>query len=792
MAEVMLPTEGNCSGCSACYNVCPVNAIDMVESNFGYLIPSINEEKCINCGLCSRTCPVLNPRYENSKTPEFYSFCASDEIRRNSSSGGMFTVLANYVLEKNGYVCGAAFDDEFQVKHIVIRTKEELYKLQYSKYVQSNIGNCYKDVKRLLSEDNYVLFTGTPCQIAGLYSVLGKDYDKLVTADLLCHGVPSQKLFNEYLKEISNGKKIKEIYFRNKKHGWTYVMDITFEDGTVYQKSAKGNDKDPYLYAFLQGYMSRYMCSDCKFNQYPRQGDFTIGDLWHSEELDPQSNDKKGTSFVFLNNEKAKNVFENIENTAKYCNRLHVEDYAKIPNRVGPKKKLHPNRKRFLAMIKNKTFSEALNYCEEKRYDIGLVGVMGNDNIGSVLTYYALYHALTDMGYSVLMIERPLDSPLPVTEKAKMFTDKWLPDYARPVQYKNIDEMHELNAMCEQFVVGSDQIYLASMSNARNDVYFLEWVDDYKNKIGYACSFGGPMARGSKEYYQRLRYYLNRFSFLSSRENDGVDLINNELKTDVKAKWCIDPVFLCDKEHYLKLVRATKILRNENFLGAYVVIPRPSITNLIRKTKEHFGMMPLELVGDQNKLNEFEPLKKYKARDSFPIGRILETIYSSTFFVTDSFHGVCFAIIFKKDFLVVPRDFTDRFHSLLDRIGLDERIIKADMSNLTEESFKPIDYEAVYSKLDVLIDECRKDLSYALKYKREPIPVLTNMDVVRALISKQQKEIEQLKSALENKTEADLSYTKDVDLDIISRLSDEEIRTLIVRLLKENRELKQR
>ncbi len=764
MAERILPKEGNCSGCSACQNVCGTGAIKMEPSTLGFIIPVIDEIKCVKCGLCTKICPVLNPQYKNDKKPDFYSFCASDEIRMNSSSGGMFTTLANYVLEKNGYVCGAAFDENFKVKHKIIHSKEQLRELQYSKYVQSFVGNCYKEVKRLLQEDNYVLFTGTPCQVAGLYAVLGKDYDKLITAELLCHGVPSQKLFDAYLNDISSGRKIKDICFRNKKYGWTYTMEILFEDGSVYTKKSGGGgaDSDPYLFAFLKNYMNRYICYDCKFNQYPRQGDFTIGDLWHSDELDPDSNDKKGTSFVFVNNSKGKEIFEKIKNESKYYKKLLVDDYSKIPNRVSPKKVPNANRKRFLELIDSKGFVKALDYCEKKHYDIGLVGVIGNENIGSVLTYYALYNYLTDLGYSVLLIERPLDSPLPVNEKAKNFTNKWIPSYAGPVQYESILEMSKLNEICEQFVVGSDQVYLASMSNARNDCYFLSWVDDYKNKVGYACSFGGPKARGDEKFYQNMAYYLNRFSFLSSRENDGVELINTKLKTNIKAEWCIDPVFLCDKKHYLKLINATSVIRKQKYIGAYVVIPRQSITNLIKKTEEHFESLPVELVGNQKEIQNSVFLKKYKARDSFPIGRILETIYNSEFFVTDSFHGVCFAIIFRKDFLVIPRDFVDRFESLLGRIGLMDRIVSPNLSDLKDSSYERIDYDSVYKKLEILIDESKEKLVNSLKQKTDG--KLSDNDVLKTIIRKQQYEIEELKREINTLSTSENLNAFDYDL----------------------------
>ena len=189
-----------CTGCGACYNKCPKDAIRMEYDTEGFLFPIIDENKCVNCGLCLQSCAVRNSQYKNEKEPECYAMWASDEIRAVSSSGGMFTILANYILEQDGYVCGAAYTEGYTaVEHIIIHEKDDLTKLRGSKYVQSNTKRVYREIQQLLDENNLVLFTGCPCQVAGLYAYLGKYYDKLYTADLVCHGVPSPKFMKSLL-----------------------------------------------------------------------------------------------------------------------------------------------------------------------------------------------------------------------------------------------------------------------------------------------------------------------------------------------------------------------------------------------------------------------------------------------------------------------------------------------------------------------------------------------------------------------------------------------------------------
>lgn len=743
-----LPKEDACTGCCACANVCPVNAICMAYSSDGFLVPLIGDS-CIDCGQCVGACPSLNPRLENTRTPKFYSFCASDEIRKESSSGGMFTVLADYVLDKGGYVCGAAFDDNMQLKHVIVDSKTDLAPLRGSKYLQGNVEDCYKKIKSLLEEEKHVLFTGTPCQVAGLYGVLKRDYSNLITADLLCHGTPSQKFFDSYLEEFSAGKKVKSVQFRSKRFGWTFSHFVTqFVDGSEH---VGVRNNDPYKLAFSKHLNMRWICYDCKFCDYPRQGDFTIGDLWESGKLDPKSNDKKGTSFVFVNNGKAEKIFREISANAKYYNEIKIDDdkYSEIPNRVTPKSWMHPQRERFLGLVKKQPFSKAVAQSLKEHYDIGLPCVLYGPNIGSVLTYFSLYNVLTDMGYTVLPIEKPLDASLENYEDSVKFVRKWLPEYSQPVQYDNLLDMRVLNDKCDMFVIGSDQIYLESMSNARGDIFFLQYINGNKKKIGYAVSFGGPGARGGKEYYDELKYNLNKFQCISCREDNGVMFANDELKLPPPIiQWALDPVFLCDKERFMALIRSVNKNRENDYIGAYFLVPRERVVKLMNGTKMHFRELPIECIGNPQKTKNIKNFP-CECKKPFPIENALEMIYSSRFFITDSFHGMCFAIIFKKEFLVMPRDFPDRFVSLLKRIGLENRIISPDMSNFDEELFKPIDYDTVYEKLDVLIKASNDLLISELEDEIKPLK-LEDIDIAMSYISRQNKQISEIQSRLDS------------------------------------------
>lgn len=302
----------DCCGCHACYNICPKNAIDMVEDEKGFKYPKIDKEKCINCGLCKKVCPIVNNKQIINNPIAYACYNIDEKTRIKSSSGGIFTLLATEILNNNGVVFGASFDKEFNVEHIYIEKGEDIEKLRCSKYVQSKIGDTYRKVKKFLEDDRYVLFTGTPCQIEGLKTYLQSDYEKLYTQDIICHGVPSPKIWNKYKKYRINidNDILQNINFRNKDNGWKlYNMKILYKN-MQYKRSIK---EDIYMKIFLKNFSLRDSCYNCSFKKKNRNSDITLGDFWGIQNIFPELDDDKGTSLVILNSEKGKILFENIK-----------------------------------------------------------------------------------------------------------------------------------------------------------------------------------------------------------------------------------------------------------------------------------------------------------------------------------------------------------------------------------------------------------------------------------------------------------------------------------------------
>ena len=353
---IQINSKKNCCGCYACYNICSKNAIIMLEDEKGFKYPKINIEKCINCGLCEKVCPILKKNKINNEPKAFACINKNDEIRKESSSGGIFSLIAEKILQQDGVVFGAMFDENFNVVHSYVEKREELYKFRGSKYVQSIIGACYKKAKIFLENGRYVLFTGTPCQIEGLKSYLQKDYDKLYTQDIICHGVPSPKVWKRYLefREINDGKKPEKIEFRNKDVGWK-VFSMKFK----YKKNnyIKNLRKDNYMQAFLKNLCLRDSCYNCNFKETNRISDITLADFWGIQNILPEFDDDKGTSLVIINSAKGKKIFEEIKENIKFIETDFNEAIKYNPSMISSAK-MAKNKEAFFEKLDNMKFDE--------------------------------------------------------------------------------------------------------------------------------------------------------------------------------------------------------------------------------------------------------------------------------------------------------------------------------------------------------------------------------------------------------------------------------------------------
>lgn len=309
----------NCCGCNACVQICPKQCITMHQDEEGFDYPTVNENNCTDCGLCEKVCPVLNSGESKKPLKVYAAKNRDEEIRLESSSGGIFTALAEEVIHKGGVVFGVSFDKEWNVVHTYTENIEGLAAFRGSKYIQSKIGSTYKQVKSFLKSGREVLFTGTPCQIAGLKNFLRKDYPNLLTIEILCHGVPSPKVWQRYLAEKKaqfQCNNICKINFRDKRKGWSqYHFVIDFKNGTQYNTSYY---TDIYFKGFLGNLYLRPSCYACKCKNGRANSDIVIADYWNINEALPDYNDNKGISLVLINSLKGLSILNSLLTSIDY------------------------------------------------------------------------------------------------------------------------------------------------------------------------------------------------------------------------------------------------------------------------------------------------------------------------------------------------------------------------------------------------------------------------------------------------------------------------------------------
>ena len=706
MNNITNVSHDHCTGCGACYNRCPFDAAKMELDKEGFPYPIIDNDKCRDCGLCLSACPAT-VSVRHNPAPDTYAVMANDTLRLKSSSGGMFSLLAEEIFKLGGAVCGARYSDDYKtVYHAWAENTDELAPLRGSKYVESDIGNTYRDAKRLLEDGRYVLYTGCPCQIAGLYSFLGKDYDKLYTADLICHGSNSITAYQSFIDEYSEGRAIEKVDFRDKVHySWSTPTVMYFKDGSV--KKSPWNDGKWYE-GFLGGIINRECCYSCKYANEYRVADITLGDCWQVHRINQSYDDKKGTSLVLVNSDKGRRLFELARPSMKLCTPVSLDDVRKYNGQLNAPTVRHPSRDFFFSHL-DLGYHKALWYGKGMRFDIGIVGWWFASNYGSSLTYFALASILKDMGKQILFIPIPKLDGTPWEPEVKQTVD-FLSKRFRIGRKRCFAKMKEFNQFCDGFMVGSDQMWTPASTNQVGYTFFLDFVDLDKKKIAFATSFGKSTFDAPEEMKNTASDYLHRFDAISVREHSGVDVCRDSF--GIEAIQVLDPVFLCKEEHYLTLTQEVNDPLPEKYLLCYILDPTPEKEEAVLRVAKKNGLEVLTILG----------MKEYsRAVNAWHVGRTLPKITTEQFLyyiknadyvLTDSHHGVCMSIIFQKQYaaLVNAQRGATRFEAVANALGLRDRLVY-DPSDIEDSSpiYEAIDYTAVSESME---KECRRSYDW--------------------------------------------------------------------------------
>lgn len=348
---INIQNKVDCCGCNACGDICGKHAISFVTDNEGFWYPKVNKELCVDCGLCDKVCPIQNKAdfVERYAEPNVFAAYTKDEaVRLDSTSGGIHSMLAMKMYEKDAYVGGAVYNQDHTCSQIVDNNPERLPEIRSSKYLQSNAEGVYKEIRGLLKEGKNVFFCGCPCQIHALYNFLGKEYENLVTCDFICRGVNSPKVFLKYMEMLERqfGAKATKIKFKNKKWGWhNFSMRVNFENGKVY---CKDRYHDLFFIGYLQaGNFTRPSCYECHFKGFPQKADITLADFWGIENIDKSMDQDKGTSLVIVNSEKGQALFDSIKEKIEWRQFTMDDARAGNPAMDGSLSSAKPNREAF-------------------------------------------------------------------------------------------------------------------------------------------------------------------------------------------------------------------------------------------------------------------------------------------------------------------------------------------------------------------------------------------------------------------------------------------------------------
>lgn len=368
---IKLQSKDQCCGCSACIHICPKQSIRFMEDSEGFLYPKVDLTTCVDCGLCEKVCPIINQSEVRKPLIVYAAKHPNEEVRLASSSGGIFTLLAEKIIDEGGVVFGARFNEKWEVIHHYTETKDGLAPFRGSKYVQSVIGDSYVSVESFLKDGRKVMFTGTPCQVAGLKKYLRKEYDNLLTVDFICHGVPSPMVWRKYLMEElahRDNAIFTGINFRDKSTGWkefSFVLNFSKASGDREQCTIKSSvfTDNAYMQVFLSNLSLRPSCYNCPVKSGKSGSDITIGDFWGIEMMNSQFDDDRGVSLIFINKVLSPSIFDKCSTVSKA-----YEDAIKQNPAVVNSPNFHPFRDMFMSLCDVLGFKKAYSLTHSSNF----------------------------------------------------------------------------------------------------------------------------------------------------------------------------------------------------------------------------------------------------------------------------------------------------------------------------------------------------------------------------------------------------------------------------------------
>lgn len=630
---------------------------------------------------------------KNSYISAYASWNLNEQIRADSSSGGIFYSLAHKIIEKNGVVFGAAFNKKWIVEMRCAKTMDEVRPLMRSKYSQANLNNTFKEAEMYLKKGVNVLYIGTSCQIFALKKYLKIEYDNLLLVDVICHGVLPNKIWKDYLKSLKRfGCSIVDINFRDKSKrkdgsggGWhDYNFRVEYSDGEVLSEN---HDTNKYMQVFLGDHYLKESCYNCKFKNENSVSDITIGDFWLVNRYHKDLDDNKGTSAVITRTQKGDVFFRSLTDI-KY-KQIPIEEIVSMGG--GVSSTIRKKRKKY-----NNPF--------KKRKKVGIISIPLDMNPGGVIQSYVLENLIESFGYEATTISaHRLDYPTHLKFADYVMNIKMLPfsEHLKKVPYHLINK-NEFDTI----VVGSDQIWRRTEIDIKE--IFLDFTKGWGiNRFVYGASFGTSEWQYSEEDSKYVSEMLSKyFNGVSVREVGGVK--NSRKYFNIKTELVLDPVFLCDEKIYLDLCK--NIPTSESGIVCHILDVNQEKTDFINKISSKFNLNKMKY--DKNSVESW-----------------LAAIRDSKFVITDSYHGCIFSIIFNKPFVCFYNEDrgASRFDTLASIFDIKNHFIRSETEINTKENLSLLTNSVVIPKtffklkrksLKFLKNNLKKKAHY---FERKPI-----------------------------------------------------------------------
>lgn len=684
-----------CTGCGVCELICKKNAIHMKKNDLGFLYPEIKKELCINCKAYVNNCPLNQTQEIKVIDKKYYAFQSQDKrILDRSSSGGFFYSVAKLFLESGGIVYGASLIDYKTVKHVAVSSSADLYKILGTKYLQSEVNIVFEEISKKLEFGFNVLFCGTPCQVIALKTFLRKDLNNLYTIDLFCHGVPSPKIFEEIIKERKFNNPT--VNFRDKFTGWNnYSLSLTEDTKKVYFPNAI----DSFNQGFINDLYLRESCYHCKLNKISnRIGDISIGDFWNIENF-PYSREfikNIGVNSVIINTQKGKELFNLLFNKNNKIYEVNKKDIISGNSNLvhSPQKTKFSNF--FLENYRKQKF-HSLESLINKSLGINrkvavLNHAFSNDNYGALMVAFSMQKILQDIGYEPEIINFSIDNT-----SNKEF-DKFRNTFLRMTKKLSFSSnWKKLNNTYSTFIVGSDQVWRNWWHDDRTIFkFFLDFADYRKNLISYGSSFGINKFEGNPYINAKIKRLLSAFSSISVREDSGIEICKNDF--NVYAQSVLDPTLLCPVDYYNEIINSEAHTKHEKKFLTTMIFPNEDFDNV--NTKQFVSSI-------SRKLN-YEIVEVFDSNKTKSFSEWLWILKNSELNIIDSFHGLMFSIIFKKQFICLCNcsGGAERFTNILKKLNLLNRLYSSiEDINIDDICSNSIDYDEVYKKLEILKDD---------------------------------------------------------------------------------------